>query len=136
MSRICVKNIGKNCSEQQLREIFAQKGEITDVKIVRNHKNGLSRNFAFIGFLIVESWWLTKISVTYRHNTDTDGKLYKTFDFQNELQVGEAIRYFNYTFIGLSRIIVDAPRKLDDPALKEKKENSSENHTLNRRKVI
>lgn len=91
MSRICVKNIGKNCSEQQLKDTFGQKGEITDVKIVRNHKNGLSRNFAFIGF-------------------------------RNDLQANEAIQYFNNTFIGLSRIVVEAARKLDDPTLKEKKE--------------
>jgi multiple RNA-binding domain-containing protein 1 len=50
MSRICIKNIGKNCNEKQLTEIFSQKGEITDIKIVKNKQNNLSRNFAFIGY--------------------------------------------------------------------------------------
>jgi multiple RNA-binding domain-containing protein 1 len=50
MSRICIKNIGKNCNEKQLTEIFSQKGEITDIKIVKNKQNNLSRNFAFVGY--------------------------------------------------------------------------------------
>ncbi|KAI4297016.1 hypothetical protein L6164_036928 [Bauhinia variegata] len=49
MSRICVKNLPKNCTEDQLRDRFSQKGEITDVKLMRT-KDGKSRQFAFIGF--------------------------------------------------------------------------------------
>ena len=33
-SRICIKNIGKNTTEKQLKDIFSLKGEVTDVKIV------------------------------------------------------------------------------------------------------
>eukprot|EP01040_Poterioochromonas_malhamensis_P007145 gene7145-7716_t len=90
-SRICVKNIGKNCNEQQLRDTFSKKGEVTDVKVLKKSKNGVSRNFAFIGF-------------------------------RTELQAQEAIKYFNNTFIGLSRISVEMARKLDDASLKEKRE--------------
>lgn len=49
MSRICVKNLPKNVAEDRLREFFSQKGEITDVKLMRT-KDGKSRQFAFIGF--------------------------------------------------------------------------------------
>ncbi len=90
-SRICVKNIGKDCNEQQLRDTFSKKGEVTDVKVLKKSKNGVSRNFAFIGF-------------------------------RTELQAQEAIKYFNNTFIGLSRISVEMARKLDDASLKEKRE--------------
>ena len=49
MSRICVKNIGKNTSDKQLRELFSSKGEVTDVKVITT-KDGQSRRFAFVGF--------------------------------------------------------------------------------------
>ena len=49
MSRICVKGVGKNTNEKQLRELFSSKGEVTDVKVITS-KDGKSRKFAFIGF--------------------------------------------------------------------------------------
>lgn len=49
MSRICVKNIGKNTNEKQIRELFSSKGEVTDVKVITS-KDGKSRRFAFVGF--------------------------------------------------------------------------------------
>ncbi|WCJ41769.1 Multiple RNA-binding domain-containing protein 1 [Euphorbia peplus] len=48
-SRICVKNLPKYAAEDRLRDVFSQKGEITDVKLMRT-KEGKSRQFAFIGF--------------------------------------------------------------------------------------
>ncbi|KAF2321255.1 hypothetical protein GH714_037378 [Hevea brasiliensis] len=48
-SRICVKNLPKYVAEDRLREVFSQKGEITDAKLMRA-KDGKSRQFAFIGF--------------------------------------------------------------------------------------
>ena len=49
MSRVCVKNIGKNATETQLRETFSAKGEVTDVRIIKT-ASGKSRQFAFVGF--------------------------------------------------------------------------------------
>lgn len=34
-SRICVKNLPKYVAEDQLHEVFSQKGEITDAKLMR-----------------------------------------------------------------------------------------------------
>ncbi|XP_030512934.1 multiple RNA-binding domain-containing protein 1 isoform X1 [Rhodamnia argentea] len=48
-SRICVKNLPKHVAEDRLRELFSQKGEIKDVKLMRTI-DGKSRQFAFIGF--------------------------------------------------------------------------------------
>jgi multiple RNA-binding domain-containing protein 1 len=48
-SRIIVKNIGKNMTENSLRDTFNQKGEVTDVRIQKT-KSGKSREFAFIGY--------------------------------------------------------------------------------------
>ncbi len=93
MSRVIVKKIGKNVNEAQLRELFSQKGEVTDVKIARK-PDGSSRMFAFVGF-------------------------------RTELQATEAQKYFNNTFIGLSRISVEIARKLNDKELEERKEKFS-----------
>ena len=34
-SRICVKNLPKHADENRLKEHFSQKGEVTDVKVMR-----------------------------------------------------------------------------------------------------
>ncbi|XP_050698872.1 probable RNA-binding protein 19 [Eriocheir sinensis] len=48
MSRIVVKNLPKQISQEELKKHFSQKGSITDVRLI--HKNGEFRRFAFIGF--------------------------------------------------------------------------------------
>lgn len=53
MSRIIVKGLPKYLTEEKLRDHFAKKGDITDVKLRRN-KSGESRRFAFIGFRNIE----------------------------------------------------------------------------------
>jgi multiple RNA-binding domain-containing protein 1 len=91
MSRIIVKNIGKNTSESQLKDLFSQRGEVTDIKLMKNLSNKVPRNFAFIGF-------------------------------RTELQAQDAIKYFNNSFIGLSKIAVELARKLNDPELNAEKQ--------------
>lgn len=49
MSRIIVKGLPKYFTEDKLKEHFAQKGEITDVKL-RKNRQGESRRFAFLGY--------------------------------------------------------------------------------------
>eukprot|EP00128_Syssomonas_multiformis_P011643 Colp12_sorted_trinity150504_noHs@33144 len=49
MSRIIVKNLPKHITPERLREHFAQKGEITDVKLAKTDK-GVFRRFGYIGF--------------------------------------------------------------------------------------
>ncbi|KAG1656825.1 hypothetical protein FOA52_008459 [Chlamydomonas sp. UWO 241] len=48
-SRICIKNVPKYVEEKRLREHFAAKGEVTDVKLLRT-RDGQSRQMAFVGF--------------------------------------------------------------------------------------
>ncbi|KAI6674139.1 hypothetical protein NL676_002045 [Syzygium grande] len=48
-SRICVKNLPSYVEEDRLRDLFSQKGEVKDVKLMRTI-DGKSRQFAFIGF--------------------------------------------------------------------------------------
>jgi multiple RNA-binding domain-containing protein 1 len=34
-SRLCVKNLPKGADERRLQEVFSQKGEVTDAKLIR-----------------------------------------------------------------------------------------------------
>lgn len=74
MSRIIVKNLPKNLSDERFKRHFADHSAITDARLMRS-KNGQSRRFGFIGFKSLE---------------DAD----------------EAVKYFNKTFIDMSRVDV------------------------------
>ncbi|KAL8138053.1 hypothetical protein V2J09_004054, partial [Rumex salicifolius] len=82
MSRICVKQLPLKAKEDELRNFFSQKGEVTDVKIIRTN-DGKSRQFGFIG---------------YRTSQEAE----------------EAIRYFNKSFMGASRIFCETAHKVGD----------------------
>ena len=47
---IYVGNISYDMNEEQLREIFAEIGNIEDAKIIQNKFNGRSRGFGFVTF--------------------------------------------------------------------------------------
>ena len=64
-TRIIVKNLPKNITEEEIKKHFGQKGSITDVKIMLK-ENGQSRNFCFIGFKTEQS---AKESVKYFNQT-------------------------------------------------------------------
>ncbi|CAM6031669.1 unnamed protein product, partial [Sphagnum compactum] len=49
MSRLIVKNLPKKVEEEKLRELFSQKGPVTDVQL-KFTKEGKFRQFAFIGY--------------------------------------------------------------------------------------
>ncbi|CAO3674246.1 unnamed protein product [Rhizopus stolonifer] len=49
MSRLIVKGLPKELSEEKFREHFSKKGEITDAKLVKT-AHGASRRFGFIGY--------------------------------------------------------------------------------------
>ena len=49
MSRACVKGLSKTTTEAKIRQHFAERYEVTDVKLVRT-REGKSRQFAFVGF--------------------------------------------------------------------------------------
>ena len=49
MSRLIVKNLPKNITEERVKTIFAEMGQITDLKL-KYTKSGVFRRFAFVGF--------------------------------------------------------------------------------------
>ena len=64
-TRIIVKNLPKNITEEEIKNHFSQKGVITDVKIMHK-ENGRSRNFCFIGFKTEQS---AKDAIKYFNQT-------------------------------------------------------------------
>eukprot|EP01125_Pyxidicula_operculata_P018401 TRINITY_DN6534_c0_g5_i1.p1 TRINITY_DN6534_c0_g5~~TRINITY_DN6534_c0_g5_i1.p1 ORF type:complete len:926 (-),score=321.38 TRINITY_DN6534_c0_g5_i1:282-3059(-) len=48
-TRLIVRNIPKHVTEQRLKAHFSQKGEVTDVKIVKT-REGQTRKFGFVGY--------------------------------------------------------------------------------------
>ena len=49
MSRLIVKNLPKNITEDRMKTIFGEMGQITDLKL-KFTKRGVFRRFAFVGF--------------------------------------------------------------------------------------
>ena len=64
-TRIIVKNLPKNITEEEIKKHFSQKGVITDIKIMHK-ENGQSRNFCFIGFKTEQS---AKEAIKYFNQT-------------------------------------------------------------------
>ena len=64
-TRIIVKNLPKNITEEEIKKHFSQKGVITDVKIMHK-ENGQSRNFCFVGFKTEQS---AKEAIKYFNQT-------------------------------------------------------------------
>lgn len=50
MSRIIVKHLPSRVKEKQLRELFSQCGEVTDIKLMKT-RSGAFRRFGFVGFV-------------------------------------------------------------------------------------
>ena len=54
-NRLYVGNLSFDASEEDLKELFSQAGEITEVAIIRNKFSGRSKGFAFITMGDVDS---------------------------------------------------------------------------------
>ncbi|XP_046556854.1 probable RNA-binding protein 19 [Haliotis rubra] len=80
MSRIIVKNLPKGTKDEKLRELFSQKGEVTDLSM-KYTKNGVFRNFAFIGFKSEKSALqaIKHFNNTYFNSTKMQVELAKDF---------------------------------------------------------
>ncbi|GJN18972.1 hypothetical protein PR202_gb06195 [Eleusine coracana subsp. coracana] len=99
-SRLCVKNLPKGADERRLREVFSQKGEVTDAKVMRT-KDGKSRQFAFIGFRTKEE---AEEALKYFNNTYID-----------TCKITCEVPYFVINFHFLFLAFAMAARKIGDP---------------------
>ncbi len=46
--RIYVGNLSKSTTEEEIKTLFAQAGEVTTVEVVKDRDSGLSKGFAFV----------------------------------------------------------------------------------------
>ena len=67
-SRLCVKNIPKHLTLTRLREHFAERGEVTDAKIMKT-SDGKTRQMAFVGYKTEED---ATQALEYFNNTFVD----------------------------------------------------------------
>ncbi|KAL6261672.1 hypothetical protein P5V15_006761 [Pogonomyrmex californicus] len=68
MSRLMVKNLPKNVTDTKLKELFSEKGIVTDVQL-KYTKEGKFRRFAFIGYKTEEQ---AKLAQSYFDQTFID----------------------------------------------------------------
>jgi RNA recognition motif-containing protein len=69
--KLFVGNISWSVSEDQLRELFAQYGEVTDVRLVTDRMTGRSKGFAFVEYATEE---MALAAVEALHNFEVDGR--------------------------------------------------------------
>ena len=53
--RIYVGNLAKSTTEDEIRALFAQEGEVSSVDLVKDRDTGLSKGFAFVTMTSQES---------------------------------------------------------------------------------
>lgn len=92
-SRIIVKNLPKHVTDKRLREHFAQKGDITDVKLMKTPCVPAS-----------VSWWDSHAHVSHR---DGKSRRFAFVGYRTEKEAKQAVTYFNNTFIDTSKVSVE-----------------------------
>jgi RNA recognition motif-containing protein len=53
--RIYVGNLSKSTTEDEIKALFVQEGEVTSVELVKDRDSGLSKGFAFVTMTSQES---------------------------------------------------------------------------------
>jgi RNA recognition motif-containing protein len=53
--RIYVGNLSKSTTQEEIKALFAQEGEVTSVDLVKDRDSGLSKGFAFVTMTSQES---------------------------------------------------------------------------------
>ena len=53
--RLYVGNLAKSTTEEEIRTLFVQEGEVTSVDLVKDRSTGLSKGFAFVTMASQES---------------------------------------------------------------------------------
>ncbi len=94
MSRIIVKSLPKNVTEDELKKKFNNVGVITDVKVMRT-KDG--RYVMYLNFRI--------ISIT-SYRSIARSRQFAFIGFKDESSAEASIKHFNNTYINMTKISV------------------------------
>lgn len=134
-SRLIIKNIGKNITEDELKKIFNRYGEITDIKIKKT-KNGKTREFAFIGYKNSKqaSETLKYFNQTFIKTSKISIEFAKSINDQNLLNISKS----RYTKKKLEKILLNN-KKLKENEIKNKKNikklNENKNNIIEKSKI-
>lgn len=69
--KIYVGNLSPNVEDEDLRVIFAEYGEVTSAKVIKDNKSGLSRGF---GFVVMPNDKAAKTAISELHRAEYDYK--------------------------------------------------------------
>ncbi|XP_050534142.1 probable RNA-binding protein 19 [Daktulosphaira vitifoliae] len=117
MSRVIIKNLPKDITDEQIRKTFSQKGIITDVQL-KFTKEGKFRHFAFVGYQSKEE---AKAALEYFDNSFLKSariKVEQCAELGDEKKVKSWSKYsLDYKTIKKENIIKDLPN-INDPKKK------------------
>jgi len=69
--KLFIGNLPYSTTEDQLRDLFSQFGEITDLKLITDRMSGRSRGIAFVEYTIEED---AGKAIEATNNTEVDGR--------------------------------------------------------------
>lgn len=69
--KLFIGNLSYNVTEDELRDVFSQYGEITDLKIITDRMSGRSKGIAFITYATEEQ---AQAAIEAMHNQEIDGR--------------------------------------------------------------
>ena len=69
--KLFIGNLSYNVTEDELRDVFSQYGEITDLKVITDRMSGRSKGIAFITFATEEA---AQAAIEGMHNQEIDGR--------------------------------------------------------------
>lgn len=71
MNKVFVGSLSWNTGDQELRDLFSQVGEVTDVKVITDRETGRSRGFGFVTFTNSDD---ANSAVSKFDGTEVDGR--------------------------------------------------------------
>ncbi len=74
MNKVFVGSLSWNTGDQELRDLFSQIGEVSEVKVITDRETGRSRGFGFVTFTSSED---ASNAVARLDNTEFDGRTIK-----------------------------------------------------------
>lgn len=69
--KLFVGNLSYNVTEDELRGVFSQYGEITDLKVITDRMSGRSKGIAFVTFAEEDQ---AQAAIEAMHNQEIDGR--------------------------------------------------------------
>ena len=116
-SRLIVKNLPPYLKLERLRELFSEKGQVTDVKIMQT-RSGKSRQFGFVGFKTADE---AKEAVQFFNKSFID-----TFRLNVDLALPQGDKELPRSWSRHTKIVETPPTPASDSMISDKKREDIE----------